>query len=98
MATLPLGEGVNIFDRYDRTADLGSERIEVSSISTWKIALKVKHLSLSSPCRSLITFHRDSGWKRPRFQPWMYKQVRELDLLWENRDPAGRMIVALTTR
>jgi PIN domain nuclease of toxin-antitoxin system len=76
-----------------------AERIVISSISVWEIALKVKRHKLVIPLP--ITDYVERLQRLEAFeilavdvQTWL----DNLDLLWEHRDPADRTIVALATR
>jgi PIN domain nuclease of toxin-antitoxin system len=80
-------------------AIIQAERIVISSISVWEIALKVKRGKLVIPLT--ISDYVDRLCKLDELeilsvdvQAWM----DNLDLLWEHRDPADRTIVALATR
>lgn len=76
-----------------------ADRILISSISIWEIALKVKHQKLDIPLpineyvdrlrqlRSLEILAVD-------IQTWL----DNVDLPWDHRDPADRTIVALAAR
>jgi PIN domain nuclease of toxin-antitoxin system len=77
----------------------GAERIVISSISVWEIALKVKNCKLKIPLP--ITEYVDRLNRLDKFeiqavdvQNWL----DNLDLPWEHRDPADRTIVALAVR
>jgi PIN domain nuclease of toxin-antitoxin system len=76
-----------------------AERILVSSISVWEIALKVKHNKLVIPLP--IKDYADQLQKLEGLeilsvdiQTWL----DNLELPWEHRDPADRTIVALAKR
>ena len=73
-----------------------ADRILVSSISIWEIALKVKRRKLEIPL--LITDYVERLQRLERLeilpvdvQTWL----DNLELTWEHRDPADRTIVAL---
>jgi PIN domain nuclease of toxin-antitoxin system len=75
------------------------ERIVISSISVWEIALKVKRGKLKIPLT--ITDYAERLQKLNGLeilavdvQNW----IENLDLPWEHRDPADRTIVALAKR
>ena len=68
----------------------GADRILVSSISIWEIALKVKQQKLVLPLA--IDDYTD------RLQLDVQTWLENLDLPWEHRDPAARTIVALAAR
>jgi len=76
-----------------------ADRILVSSISVWEIALKVKNQKLAIPLP--ITDYVEKLQRVDTLeilsvdvQTWL----DNLDLAWEHRDPADRTIVALATR
>lgn len=75
------------------------DRIIISSISIWEIALKVKRGKLSLPLT--ITDYIDRLQELERFEilpvdvpAWL----ANVDLPWDHRDPADRTIVALAAR
>jgi PIN domain nuclease of toxin-antitoxin system len=77
----------------------GAERIVISSISVWEIALKVKRNKLILPLA--IPDYIKGLQRLDRFeilsvdvQTWL----DNLALPWEHRDPADRAIVALAAR
>jgi PIN domain nuclease of toxin-antitoxin system len=76
-----------------------ADRILISSISVWEIALKVKRHKLVIPLP--ITDYADQLQRLEALeilsvdvQTWL----DNLDLDWEHRDPADRTIVALAAR
>jgi PIN domain nuclease of toxin-antitoxin system len=76
-----------------------SERIVVSSISIWEIALKVKRGKLEIPIRVRDYVDRLEKVERLEIvsmdiQTWL----DNVDLDWEHRDPADRTIVSLARR
>lgn len=76
-----------------------AERIVISSISIWEIALKVKRHKLVIPLPITDYVERLQRLEALEIltvdvQTWL----DNLDLLWEHRDPADRTIVALATR
>ena len=76
-----------------------AERIVISSISIWEIALKVKRHKLVIPLQITDYVERLQRLEAVEIlavdvQTW----VDNLNLLWEHRDPADRTIVALATR
>jgi PIN domain nuclease of toxin-antitoxin system len=76
-----------------------AERIFVSSISVWEIALKVKFKKLIIPMPineyvGQIQLLEGIEFLSVDIQTWL----DNLDLPWEHRDPADRTIVALAKR
>ena len=76
-----------------------ADRIVISSISVWEIALKVKQQKLILPLEMPEYVERLQRLEALEIlavdvQTWL----DNLDLLWEHRDPADRTIVALATR
>lgn len=76
-----------------------ADRIVVSSISIWEIALKVKRQKLVLPLSIVDYVDRLQRVENLDIlfldvQTWL----ENLDLVWEHRDPADRTIVALATR
>ncbi len=76
-----------------------AERILISSISIWEIALKVKHqkLVIPLPINEYVDRLRQLGRLEilaVDSQTWL----DNVDLLWDHRDPADRTIVALAVR
>jgi len=76
-----------------------AERIVISSISVWEIALKVRRRKLVIPLPITEYVERLQRLEALEIlsvdgQTWL----DNLDLLWEHRDPADRTIVALATR
>jgi PIN domain nuclease of toxin-antitoxin system len=86
-------------DRLSAKAKLAireADRILVSSISVWEIALKVKRGKLALPLRVSDYIDRLLQLEGLEIlavdvQTWL----ENLDLPWEHRDPADRTIVAL---
>jgi len=76
-----------------------ADRIIISSISVWEIALKVKRNKIVIPLTIADYVERLTRLESLEIlavdvQTWL----DNLDLLWEHRDPADRTIVALATR
>jgi len=76
-----------------------ADRILISSISIWEIALKVKHqkLDIPLPMNEYVDRLRQLGSLEilaVDIQTWL----DNVDLLWDHRDPADRTIVALAAR
>jgi len=76
-----------------------ADRILISSISIWEIALKVKHQKLDIPLsmNEYVDRLRQLGSLEilaVDIQTWL----DNVDLLWDHRDPADRTIVALAAR
>jgi PIN domain nuclease of toxin-antitoxin system len=76
-----------------------ADRIVISSISIWEIALKVKRGKLVIPLTISEYVERLQRLEALEIlsvdvQTWL----DNLDLLWEHRDPADRTVVALATR
>jgi PIN domain nuclease of toxin-antitoxin system len=76
-----------------------ADRIVVSSISVWEIALKVKRQKLVLPLTVSDYVSRLQQLEVLEIQPvdvqtWM----DNLELPWEHRDPADRTIVVLAAR
>jgi PIN domain nuclease of toxin-antitoxin system len=76
-----------------------AERIVISSISVWEIALKVKRGKLVIPLTISDYVERLERLEALEIlsvdvQTWL----ANLDLPWEHRDPADRTIVALANR
>ena len=76
-----------------------ADRIVISSISVWEIALKVKQQKLILPLEMPEYVERLQRLEALEIlavavQTWL----DNLDLSWEHRDPADRTIVALATR
>jgi PIN domain nuclease of toxin-antitoxin system len=76
-----------------------ADRIVISSISVWEIALKVKRGKLVIPLTISEYVERLQRLEALEIlsvdvQTWL----DNLDLLWEHRDPADRTVVALATR
>ena len=78
---------------------LGADRILVSSISIWEIALKVKQQKLVLPLAINDYSDRLQQLKSLEILPVdVQTWLENLDLPWEHRDPAARTIVALASR
>jgi PIN domain nuclease of toxin-antitoxin system len=80
-------------------AILSAEKVVVSSISVWEIALKVKHGKLTIPLTILDYVERLNRLDKLEILPvdvpaWL----DNVELAWDHRDPADRTIVALATR
>ncbi|HEY5572135.1 MAG TPA: type II toxin-antitoxin system VapC family toxin [Anaerolineales bacterium] len=76
-----------------------ANRIVISSISVWEIALKLKRGKLVIPLTISEYVERLERLEALEIlsvdvQTWL----DNLELLWEHRDPADRTIVALATR
>lgn len=76
-----------------------ADRIQVSAISIWEIAIKVKHGRLSLPVSVRDFDARLAGVQRVEVIAvdaalWL----ANVDLDWSHRDPADRTIVALAMR
>jgi len=76
-----------------------ADRILISSISIWEIALKVKHQKLDIPLsmNEYVDRLRQLGSLEilaVDIQTWL----DNVDLPWDHRDPADRTIVALAVR
>lgn len=77
----------------------GADRILVSSISIWEIALKVKQQKLVLPLAIDDYTDRLQRLKSLEILPVdVQTWLENLDLPWEHRDPAARTIVALASR
>jgi len=76
-----------------------ADRLVISSISVWEIALKVKRGKLDIPLSIIDYAERLQRLETLEIlsvdvQTWQ----ENLDLDWEHRDPADRTIVAIATR
>jgi PIN domain nuclease of toxin-antitoxin system len=76
-----------------------ADRLVISSISVWEIALKVKRGKLDIPLSIIDYAERLQRLETLEIlsvdvQTWL----ENLDLDWEHRDPADRTIVAIATR
>ena len=76
-----------------------ADRLVISSISVWEIALKVKRGKLDIPLSIIDYAERLQRLESLEIlsvdvQTWQ----ENLDLDWEHRDPADRTIVAIATR
>ena len=77
----------------------GADRIMVSSISIWEIALKVKQQKLVLPLTIDDYADRLQRLKSLEILPVdVQTWLENLDLPWEHRDPAARTVVALASR
>lgn len=85
-------------DKARQTIDQ-SERILISSISVWEIALKVKRGKLEIPLSTREYADRLNQIAKLEIHPVVVQNwLDNLDLAWEHRDPADRTIVALAVR
>ena len=76
-----------------------AEKIVISSISVWEIALKVKRHKLILPLTSVDYVERLQRLEALEILPVdVQTWLDNLELPWEHRDPADRTIVALATR
>lgn len=76
-----------------------AERIVISSISIWEIGLKVKRGKLGIPLTMTEYVERLQRLEAIEIRPVdVQAWLDNLDLAWEHRDPADRMIVALAAR
>ena len=76
-----------------------AEKIVISSISVWEIALKVKRHKLILPLTSVVYVERLQRLEALEILPVdVQTWLDNLELPWEHRDPADRTIVALATR
>ena len=76
-----------------------AEKILISSISVWEIALKVKRHKLILPLTSADYVERLQRLEALEILPVdVQTWLDNLELPWEHRDPANRTIVALATR
>lgn len=76
-----------------------AERIVISSISIWEIGLKVKRGKLEIPLTMTEYVERLQRLEAIEIRPVdVQAWLDNLDLAWEHRDPADRMIVALAAR
>jgi PIN domain nuclease of toxin-antitoxin system len=76
-----------------------AEKIVISSISVWEIALKVKRHKLILPLTIADYVERLQRLEALEILPVdVQTWLDNLDLPWEHRDPADRTIVALATR
>ena len=76
-----------------------AEKVVISSISVWEIALKIKRKKLTIPLTIKDYVERLERLETLEIFPvdtqiWL----ENVDLPWEHRDPADRTIVALATR
>jgi len=76
-----------------------AEKIVISSISVWEIALKVKRRKLILPLTIADYVERLQRLESLEILPVdVQTWLDNLDLPWEHRDPTDRTIVALATR
>ena len=76
-----------------------AERIVISSISVWEIALKIKRQKLIIPLPINDYVDRLQQLEPLEILPVdVQTWLDNLDLPWEHRDPADRTVVALATR
>jgi len=76
-----------------------AERIVINSISIWEIGLKVKRGKLGIPLTMTEYVERLQRLEAIEIRPVdVQAWLDNLDLAWEHRDPADRMIVALAAR
>lgn len=76
-----------------------AEKIVISSISVWEIALKVKRHKLILPLTIAVYVERLQRLEALEILPVdVQTWLDNLELPWEHRDPADRTIVALATR
>ena len=76
-----------------------ADRILVSSISVWEIALKVKNQKLAIPLPIADYVEKLQSVDTLEILPVdVQTWLDNLDLPWEHRDPADRTIVALAAR
>ena len=76
-----------------------AERVVVSSISIWEIALKVKRVRLQIPLAIDEYVERLTRLDELEILPVdVQTWLDNVALPWEHRDPADRTIVALATR
>jgi len=76
-----------------------AEKIVVSSISVWEIALKVKRGKLSIPLTMVDYVARLNRLVELEILPVdVQAWLDNVGLTWDHRDPADRTIVALATR
>jgi len=76
-----------------------ADRLVISSISVWEIALKVKRGKLDIPLSIIDYAERLQRLETLEILPVdVQTWLENLDLDWEHRDPADRTIVAIATR
>ncbi len=76
-----------------------TDRLVISSISVWEIALKVKRGKLDIPLSIIDYTERLQRLETLEILPVdVQTWLENLDLDWEHRDPADRTIVAIATR
>jgi PIN domain nuclease of toxin-antitoxin system len=82
-----------------RQAIEGEDRLVVSSISVWEIALKVKRGKIELPLSIGDYVERLQRLEKLEILPVDARTwLDNLDLDWEHRDPADRTIVAIAAR
>ena len=82
-----------------RQAIEGEDRLVVSSISVWEIALKVKRGKIELPLSIGDYVERLQRLEKLEILPVDARTwLDNLDLDWEHRDPADRNIVAIAAR
>jgi PIN domain nuclease of toxin-antitoxin system len=82
-----------------RKAIEDADRLVVSSISIWEIALKVKNGKIQIPLPVLEYIERLQRLETLEIQPVDFQGwLDNIKLDWEHRDPADRTIVGLATR
>ena len=76
-----------------------ADKVVVSSISVWEIALKVKHGKLILPLTMVDYIGRLNRLAELEILPVdVQTWLDNMELDWDHRDPADRTIVALATR
>jgi len=76
-----------------------ADKIIISSISVWKIALKVKRGKLEIPLPIFELAERLQNLGKLEILPVdVQTWLDNLELDWDHRDPADRTIVAIATR
>ena len=76
-----------------------ADKVVVSSISVWEIALKVKHGKLILPLTMVDYIGRLNRLAELEILPVdVQTWLDNVELDWDHRDPADRTIVALATR
>jgi len=76
-----------------------ADRLVISSISVWEIALKVKRGKLDIPLSIIDYAERLQRLETLEILPVdVQTWLENLGLDWEHRDPADRTIVAIATR
>jgi len=78
---------------------MSAEKVVVSSISVWEIALKVKRGKLTIPLTIVEYVERLNRLVKLEILPVdVQAWLDNVGLTWDHRDPADRTIVALATR